>query len=108
MPHTLTILQSCLAAEIGQSTLANWKNRHSELVEQMAEAREQVPGKRHWPRSRRPGNPTGMRSKFSWKVSYPEYRQPNTEVEVNTNGQAGEVKVVCTEGQRQAMTKARD
>lgn len=36
----LTIKQACLAAGIGQSTLADWKEKYPELLEQMEAARE--------------------------------------------------------------------
>jgi hypothetical protein len=47
--------------------------------------------------------------KLEWlKLTFPEYRQASTKVEVNTKGQAGEVQVVCDEATRKAMIDARN
>jgi hypothetical protein len=48
------------------------------------------------------------RAHAEWlKLCFPEYRKPDTRVEVNTQAQAG-VQVVCTEEQRQALIAARE
>ena len=36
----LTHKQACIAAEVGQTTLADWRNRHPDLQQEMDEARE--------------------------------------------------------------------
>ena len=42
------------------------------------------------------------------ELSFPEYRQTNTKVEINTAAQAGEMQIVCDEATRKAMIAPRE
>jgi transposase-like protein len=103
----LTHKQACMAAGIGQSTLADWRERYPDLETRMNEAREvarqkalsaiRAAGEKDW------------RAHAEWlKLCFPEYRKPDTRVEVNTNVQAREVNVVCDEATRKALIAARE
>jgi hypothetical protein len=103
----LTHKQACIAAAIGQSTLADWRDRYPDLQERMDKAREaarlkglqaiQAAGEKDW------------RAHAKWlELCFPEYRKPDTRVEVNANAQAGDVRVVCDEATRKALIAARE
>jgi hypothetical protein len=102
----LTIKQACLAAGIGETTLARWKDEHPGLVPQLEQARERA-RQDALATIKRAGDTDWRAKKAFLELSYPEYRQPTTKVEVNTSAQAGELQVICTEEQRRAMIEAR-
>jgi transposase-like protein len=104
----LNIKQSCRAAGIGETTLARWREKHPEIAPLLMKAREQA-------RQKALAGIKSAGESGDWRawakfleMSYPEYRQPNTKVEVRTAAQAGEVQVICNEATRQAMIQARE
>ena len=56
---------------------------------------------------KRAGDTDWRAKKAFLELSYPEYRQPGTKVEVNTAAQAGIVEIKADEATRQAMIEAR-
>jgi hypothetical protein len=107
LANGLTIRQACIAAGVGESTLSRWKAEHPELVEQLAEAREQARQKALAGIKKAGEADWRALAKFL-ELSFPEYRQPHTKIEVNSSAQAQEVEVVCDEPTRQAMIAARE
>ena len=97
-----------MAAGIGETTLSRWKDEHPRLVAQLVEAREQA-RQDALAGIKKAGKNGNWRALAEFlKLSFPEYRQANTKVEVNTNAQAGEVKVLCDKQTRRAMIEARE
>jgi hypothetical protein len=107
MSDGLTVKQACRVAGIGETTLGRWKSEHPDLVPQLEQAREQT--RQDALASIKKAGEADWRAKKAFlELSYPEYRQPNTKVEVNTAAQAGDIQVVCTGEQRRAMIEARE
>ncbi len=99
----LTIKQGCLAAGISETTLGRWKAEHPDLVEQLTEAREQA-RRKALAVIKEAGELGDWRASAEFlKLSFPEYRQPGTKVEVKANAQAG--TVVVTEEKRRELQK---
>jgi hypothetical protein len=104
----LTIKQACIAAGIGETTLSRWKDGYPELETQLVEAREHA-------RQKALAGIKDAAEKGEWRawakfleLSFPEYRQPSTRIEVNNRQAQGGLTVICTEEQRQAMIAARE
>lgn len=103
----LNIKQACRASGISEATLSRWKVEHPELLPQLEQAREQC-RRDTLARIKKAGQADWRADKAFLELSYQEYRQPNTRVEVKTAAQAGDVQVVYTEEQRRAMIEARE
>jgi hypothetical protein len=107
MSDGLTVKQACRLAGIGETTLSRWKVEHPELVPQLEQAREQT-RQDALASIKRAGETDWRAQKTFLELSYPEYRQPNTKVEVNTSAQAGDVEIVCDEATRRKLIEARN
>jgi hypothetical protein len=104
----LTIKSACIIAGIGVSTLADWREKHPELEERMAEARE-VARQKMLQRIKRAAE-DDWRAAVAWlQLSFPaDYkRTSNTGVEVNT-GVAVQTAVVCDEKRRMELIAQRE
>jgi hypothetical protein len=103
----LPIKSACIIAGISVSTLGDWREKHAELEERMAEARE-VARQKMLRRIKRAAE-DDWRAAAEWlRLTFPaDYRRPasNTAVEVNTAVQTG---IVCDEATRQRLIELRE
>ena len=102
----LPIKSACIIAGISVSTLADWREKYSELEERIAEAREAARHKM-LQRIKRAAD-DDWRAAAEWlRLTFPsDYRrQSNTSVEVNTSVQTA---IVCSEERRQELVKQRE
>ena len=97
----LPIKSACIIAGIGVSTLSDWRDKHPELDERLAEAREKARLKMLQRIKRAAENDWRAAAEFL-RLTFPaDYRRAsNTSVEVNT---AVQQAVVCTEEQRMKL-----
>jgi hypothetical protein len=99
--YEITYRQACLACGIGVSTLSRWRKEQPELEPQLAQARETARLKA-LDSIRAAGEAGDWRASVAFlKLSFPEYRQPSTKVDVNANAQAA--TVVITEEKRREL-----
>jgi predicted Zn-dependent protease len=100
----LTHKQACLACGIGQSTLADWRERHPDLEAKMEEAREtarqialekiKAAGDKDW------------RATAEWlKLTYPDCRPSVGKVEVTASASAGNFPVLTPERQAELQER---
>ena len=101
----LTQKQACAACGICEKTLANWREQYPELEPQMAEARETARQKA-LAGIKAAGEAGDWRALEAFlRLSFPEYRQPSTKVEVNATAQAG---VVVNDEEREKLIAMRN
>jgi hypothetical protein len=105
--RSLTHKQACIAAGIGQSTLADWRERYPDLQHRMEEAREvarqtvlsaiKTAGRKDW------------RALAEWlKLCFPaDYRRWGAEVTVTATPQQHPVHLVCDQATRKAIIEER-
>jgi hypothetical protein len=97
----LPIRSACIIAGIGVSTLSDWRDKHPELDERLAEAREKARLKM-LQRIKRAAEDDWRAAAEFLRLTFPaDYRRAsNTSVEVNT---AVQQAVVCTEERRMEL-----
>ena len=103
----LTQKQACRACGIGESTLRDWREAHSELEERMTEAREQARQKA-LAQIKAAGEAGDWRASEAFlKLSFQQdYRKPDVQVDVSAT--AGNANIVFTEEQRQRLIAMRE
>jgi len=106
----LTMKQACTAADIGETTLNEWRQKYPDLEPRIEAAREraranalraiQAAGERDW------------RAWEAWlRLSFQaDYRQAGTKIDVaaTVGAQQAKIEVVCDEAKRKAMIEARE
>jgi hypothetical protein len=97
----LTLKQACVSAEIGETTLHEWRKEYPELEAQLLAAREQA--REQALATIQDASQRDWKAAEAWlRLSFQsDYRQGGTKVEVNTNAQAG--MVVVTEEKRREL-----
>jgi hypothetical protein len=106
LANGLTLKQACIVSSISETTLSRWRMEHPELVPQLERAREQTrqdalasilkAGEHDW-----------RAKKAFLELSYQEYRQAGTKIDINNQQAQDDIKIVVTPQQRRAMIQAR-
>ena len=107
LANGLTLKQACIVSGFSETTLSRWRMEHPELVPQLERAREQT--RQDALASILKAGESDWRAKKAFlELSYQEYRQTGTRIEVNNQQGQEAFTVLVTPEQRRAMIEARN